>query len=393
MIDVLWEAIMGSFRTWAKQITIVKNYRIKKWKRYSKRMMFLEYETKRLEKEPWRIRNAVQRHIKNTSAIPDNIEDELDIILSRSYLSKTETITDDLKSDMLFWYFAYGFTFNEYLCYQFIDKSREERMRFLSDRESVLLGYDMNDINDMVVFGDKMNTYERYCDYFGREAISLESALDYDKYLAFIKKYDIFVKKNVFKSCGQGVELIDISTVGKTERELFEDFLLEGKVILEEVVKQGKETAAFNESSVNTIRCITLKTKIDTLVPYCFMKTGRSGAFVDNGGAGGILVGVNSATGALGTDGVDENGIRYDTHPDSKIKFKGYQLPEWDKMISICKSMAEATPKVRMIGWDMAYTDYGWIVIEGNAMTEVIGPQSTWLRGIREDVNKFYTYI
>lgn len=384
---------MSGLKQLVKKIPVVKNYRVKRWKQYSRRMMFSVEEVKQLEQEPHKIQRALREHIKNSPDISDDIEKELDNILSRSYLSGTDRITDDLKLDMLFWYFAYGFSFNEYLCYQFIDKSRDERMQFFSDRESVSLGYDMNDINDMMVFGDKMNTYYKYRTYFGREAISVESESDFEKYRTFVCAHKRFVKKNVFKACGQSVELIDVDSFGKTEKELFEYLLSEGKVILEEVVRQGLETSVFNESSVNTIRCITLKTKKEMLVPYCFMKIGRNGAFVDNGGAGGILVGIDTKTGVLGTDGVDENGIRYSLHPDSKVKFKGYQLPEWDRMISMCKTMSEEMPTVRMIGWDMAYTDRGWIVIEGNALTEVIGPQSTWLQGIRADVEKFYQII
>ena len=158
-------------------------------------------------------------------------------------------------------------------------------------------------------------------------------------------------------------------------------------------MRQSAKTAVFNDSSVNTVRCITLKTKNDMLVPYCFMRTGRSGAFVDNGGAGGLFVGIDPETGVLGTDGVDERGVRYNAHPDSGLRFQGYQLPDWSKMISTCKEMAMQIPTVRMIGWDMAYTDKGWIVIEGNGLTEVIGPQCTWLRGIRKDIEDFYQSV
>lgn len=384
---------MNGLKSLMKRIPVVKNYRINKWKQYSKRMLFSKEEIKQLEKEPHKIQEAVRRHINNTSAVSDDIEKELDVILSKSYLSGTDRITNELKTDMLFWCFAYGFSFNEYLCYQFIDKTKDERMEFFSDRESVLLGYDLNDIDDMMVFGDKMNTYNKYLPYFGREAISLESESDFYTFQEFVSAHREFVKKNVFKACGQSVELISVDTFGKPEKELFEYCLSEGKVILEEVVQQGTETAAFNNSSVNTIRCITLKTKNEMLVPHCFMKIGRSGAFIDNGRAGGILAGIDVKTGTIGTDGVDENGIRYELHPDSKIRFKGYRLPEWNNMISICKRMAEQTPRVRMIGWDMAFTDQGWIVIEGNAMTEVIGPQSTWLRGIRDDIEGYYKMV
>lgn len=266
-------------------------------------------------------------------------------------------------------------------------------MRFFSDRESVLLGYDMNDINDMMVFGDKMNTYKKYHMYFGREAISLSAFSDYDAYLSFVKNHSCFVKKNVYKSCGQSVELIDTENDGRNEKDLFEYLISDGKVILEEIVHQSEKMAIFNTSSVNTIRCITLRTKKEMLLPYCFMKIGRDGAFVDNGGAGGILVDIDPSTGMIGTDGVDENGIRYEAHPDSGVHFRGYQLPAWNEIVLMCRQMSEHISTVRMIGWDMAYTDNGWIVIEGNALTEVIGVQSTWLRGIRSDIKSIYSII
>lgn len=368
-----------------KQIPLVKKYRVEKWKHFAKRTMFTANEITWLENNPQKIPEAVRKHIKRTAAVSDDIEKELDVFLSKSYLAGESKVSGELKMDMLFWHFAYGFSFNEYLCYRFIDKSREERMEFLSDRDSVQLGYDMNDIDGMAVFGDKMNTYKKFRSYYGRDAISLESVADFKKYQAFINNHAQFVKKNVFQACGKSIELIDTKSSCKSERELFSCLLSEGKVILEEVVRQSPEIAVFNASSVNTVRCITLKTSSDVLVPYCFMKIGRDGAFVDNGGAGGVLVGIDVATGILGTDGVDENGIRYERHPDSNVVFKGFQLPAWLEMKTMCKQMAEMTPSVRLIGWDMAYTKEGWIVIEGNAMTEVIGPQSTWQRGIRKD--------
>lgn len=89
------------------------------------------------------------------------------------------------------------------------------------------------------------------------------------------------------------------------------------------------------------------------------------------------MIGIDTKTGVLSSDGVEEHGIRFETHPDSGIRFKGYQLPKWDKMISMCIETSSMVPEVRWIGWDMAYTDKGWITVEGNALAEVIGPQGT----------------
>ena len=159
--------------------------------------------------------------------------------------------------------------------------------------------------------------------------------------------------------------------------------------MLEEVVHQSSKLAALNHSSVNTVRCCTLMLKKGIIIPWTFMKVGRNGCFVDNGGAGGILVGIDCETGVFNTDGVDEYGHRFEKHPDTGITFKNYSLPEWSSMIALCKEMAAMVPKVPWIGWDMAHTDHGWVIIEGNPLSEVIGPQSTMQKGIKDELERY----
>lgn len=385
---------MSNLLTKIKRTKPVKAYRTAMWKKRTRRMLFSNNEVAYLEKHPEEIGAAINLHIRSNKYVPDIIETDVERTIKASgVLCNHNVDKDKLKNDILFWYFAYGFTANEYFCYDFLNKSPEERKSFISDRDSVRLGYDLNDIDDIMVFGDKINTYNKFGKYFGRDAISLETYGDYDKFAGFAEKHHKFVKKNVYGSCGASIELVDIDKLNKDNKDLFEYLISDGKVILEELVVQSKKMGIFNASSVNTVRCITVNTKQGIIVPYCFMKIGRKGAFVDNGGAGGILVGIDSGTGFLNTDGVDENGIRYSAHPDSKIEFKGYELPDWEKMIDMCKEMAADMPKVHMIGWDTAHTENGWIVIEGNALTEVIGPQSTRQKGIREEVENFYKMI
>ena len=187
---------------------------------------------------------------------------------------------------------------------------------------------------------------------------------------------------------GRSIELIDSENCGKSIRELFDEFIAGGKFIVEEKVQQSSIMSVFNESSVNTIRCITFNTKNGIIVPYCFMKSGRKGSFVDNGGAGGILVGIDKNTGVLNTNGFDEFNERYECHPDSKVPFYGFQLPDFEKAIEISKKMSAMIPSVKFIGWDLAHTDKGWVVIEGNGMSQLIGPQIVWEYGVKEEVEK-----
>jgi hypothetical protein len=54
-------------------------------------------------------------------------------------------------------------------------------------------------------------------------------------------------------------------------------------------------------------------------------------------------------------------------HPDTQVRFEGKKIPEWSSIIDICKRAASAFSGVRLVGWDVALTPEGPILIEGNA--------------------------
>lgn len=334
----------------------------------------------------------VSKMKRKWNRIYSNDDVRIDIIFQTapdySHLSQTEK--NRIRNDIHFCRFAYGFMPEEYVCYNLKSRTTSERKGFISETDHMVYCQMMNDPVDYYIFGDKMKTYQRFNDYYKRDAILVAGQEDYKKYKQFIDAHPVFVKKQVYESCGNSIELINLETTSKTIDELFESFLKESKVILEELVVQSEATSCFNKSSVNTVRCMTFNTNEGVITPYCFMKIGREGAFVDNGGAGGILVGIDENTGILNTYGYDEKRYIYSTHPDSGIEFIGHQLPEWNKMISMCKEMAYQVPSVRFIGWDLAYDkNKGWVVIEGNGQSQFIGPQTIWEKGIKDEVKRY----
>ena len=98
-------------------------------------------------------------------------------------------------------------------------------------------------------------------------------------------------------------------------------------------------------------------------------------------------MGIDRETGRFNTDGFDEFDHRYEAHPDSGVVFKGYQLPQWEQMKEICREMSAKMTQVGFIGWDMAHTDEGWVLIEGNGMGQLIGPQTVWKRGLKAELD------
>lgn len=379
---------MENLKKAIRKIGVVKRLRVAKWKKLARARMFHNREVTFLINHPEEIPKALNRQLKKMPDGGTEVLKELNAVYDHSPLSKRldldETAT---KQDLLFWHFAYGFTFNEYVSYQFVDKDDAERRTFLSDRDSACLCYDLNDLEDRMVLANKAATYQKFKPYYGREAIVVASPKDYEAFQKFTERHVRFVKKNALESCGRSVEMIDLMNTSASPYELFETWIKEGETILEELIIQNEELQTFNKSSVNTLRAITFHTRDDVVVPFFFFKTGRKGSFVDNGAAGGLIIAVDRKTGVLGI-AADEYGNRFEKHPDSGVQFVGFQLPDWNQVNNLCKEMSAMLPTVRVIGWDLAYTDKGWVVIEGNSMTEAIGPQSTRLKGMREEVER-----
>ena len=72
-------------------------------------------------------------------------------------------------------------------------------------------------------------------------------------------------------------------------------------------------------------------------------------------------------------------------HPSSGKPFVGFEVPEWNKAISLCTEMAQCVPSVKFIGWDLAYTDNGWVLIEGNGGGQLVH-QGPLRYGIKEEL-------
>ena len=301
---------------------------------------------------------------------------------------KSEEEKQQMATEMLFYAVAYGYLPEEYLCFDFEGHSVNENKRFVSNWERCIAVYQMNNIFDMEIFNDKAKTYEKFKKYFKREAVSINKSSDKPKFMSFVKKHPVFVKKNVYESLGRSIELMDINACGCKKEELFEKLIKESPVILEEQVFQSSQMSVWNASSVNTVRCIAFRTSHGIITPFFFMKTGRSGAFVDNAGAGGIVIGVNAKTGVLCTNGYDELNNCYPEHPDSGIRFNGFQLPDWEGLIKLCNEISSQISTVQYIGWDLAHTDDGWVVIEGNCRSQMIIPQIVFKKGIKAELKQ-----
>ena len=125
-------------------------------------------------------------------------------------------------------------------------------------------------------------------------------------------------------------------------------------------------------NSVNTLRVITkrdLKTNIVDIIAVV-LRVGTCGRELDNACQGGLLLGIDIATGVPVTgNAVFEYGSEYfKEHPDTNYKFSNFAIHEWsdfkDKILIIANRMHH----INLAGWDIAITDDGPQVIEVNVL-------------------------
>ncbi|SLN52505.1 hypothetical protein ROA7450_02640 [Roseovarius albus] len=151
-------------------------------------------------------------------------------------------------------------------------------------------------------------------------------------------------------------------------------------------VEQHPDMGRFNESSLNTLRIGTYITKPqngtgnapEVLLDYACLRVGRAGANSDNWSTGGVMIRIDLETGRLGRGrfAPEYGGAFLEEHPDNNLHFSGLVLPYWDEAKQLCLRLAKALPSVRSVGWDVAITKEGPLIIEGNCPWGIFNPQA-----------------
>ena len=89
----------------------------------------------------------------------------------------------------------------------------------------------------------------------------------------------------------------------------------------------------------------------------------------------------------------DPNAIlieRIERHPDSGVRFRDFLVPQWPMLREAAKHAAAAFPEFRTVGWDVALTPDGPVILEGNWHYDPDGPQITLDRGIKSQVRNLF---
>ncbi len=218
----------------------------------------------------------------------------------------------------------------------------------------------------------------------------------WESFASFCETDDIVVFKVVDGTFGDNVFLVEIrdgqvSTHGQTYTPAsFVSLLGEERYIVQKLIVQHPILQAFGTGCVNTVRIITVRGKSGKISVFAaFLRVGTDKtSFVDNRAKGGLAIGVDLGTGKLMKYGFPhaKYGTKYEVHPLSGIRFDGYQLPFWDQIVELVCLAHKQFYHLQSVGWDVAITGSGPIILEGNDTWEIGGPQDTY-GGLKERWN------
>lgn len=100
-------------------------------------------------------------------------------------------------------------------------------------------------------------------------------------------------------------------------------------------------------------------------VIFSYLRMGKGNSVIDNASAGGVFGVVDINTGKIYA-ACDRLGGTFERHPDSGINLVGFEIPRWNEVKELVKKAAQVLAKVRYVGWDVAVTKTGCVLIEGN---------------------------
>ena len=194
------------------------------------------------------------------------------------------------------------------------------------------------------------------------------------KDIEWLKQFnDYFIKDNNGE-CGSFVKHIKSGADLDSSLEVFTN--KNGEYICQEKVIQGKQLSELNPHAINTIRIITTKKKdgtIDVLAALLRVGTSKTGD-VDNWAKGGLAVGIND-DGSLTKYGFYKPhlgvGLKADTHPDTGIIFADFKIEHYDEIKEFVKRAHACFYGIHSIGWDLAISEKGPTLIEGNDNWEI----------------------
>lgn len=269
-----------------------------------------------------------------------------------------------LELDILRCLFKYKASPNNYLKFEFYNLTAAQRATYVTYGVSQQMIRKFNNPKDIDVFENKLKFAEVFQDMFGRAYLDT-SKMTFQDFEVFCKGKEKFVCKPTGGSQGTDIRVFHIAQDDLTNiyAEIMEKYV--SGFMLEEWIEQHSVLSDIYPDAVNCLRIITVYDGKTT----DFLTGGVTFSLhseIANGSQPSIVAPVDLETGILYKPAATFGSKLYVNHPTTGKRILGVQLPFWQETIALLMRASQRVPTVGYVGWDVALTPTGPILIEGN---------------------------
>lgn len=255
-----------------------------------------------------------------------------------------------------------GSGLQDYLNFRFYEKSFRERKTYATIGYMDKANKELEEVLYSPFIAVKGNFHKNYAKYTHREHFNAVEGT-FEEMEDFLSRHEVFVVKPQVGLGGNDVTKMKRDRIG--DHKAFFENLREQKAILEQLIVQDPRWAALSPDSVNTIRIMTVAVDGKSEIIFACARVGNGSSITDNFSHGGMGVLVDRERGVLTGSGVDK---KLNESPTSVtgLPFDGFPIPYWKEIQDMVLEAALVDERVHMVGWDVAITPEGPLLIEGN---------------------------
>lgn len=257
----------------------------------------------------------------------------------------------------------YGMALTDYLNFKLYNRTTKERKEYFGAMREEKFYDKVSPPAYKKRFTIKPTFIREFSKYTKRE-ITVPGQDSFEDFCGFLDRHPEFMSKPYDGSGGASVKKEKAEDI--TDRKAYYDYAVENRIFLEELVKQHPDMNVLCPASVNTIRAMTYNDHGTPVLLWIGLRVGNGVNPVDNFHAQGMGVKIDMETGKLIGNGIDKDNQEFTNHPTTGVTFDGFQLPCFEEAKQMVLEACLEDSNICMIGWDIALSDKGPLIIEAN---------------------------
>ena len=239
------------------------------------------------------------------------------------------------------------------------DEQTNELLDRIIIKQSVII---LTSYSDAPIFDNKEEMYKIYNKFLKRQWMVLNEN-NYNDFLDFFKQNKVIIVKPIDGEGGKGIEKYEYIN-DEESKIVYSSLLFKKQLLVEQCIKQHPDMNKLYNKSVNTLRMFTFYKDGQAYFLQAILKVGNGGV-VDNFSSGGMYTYVDDE-GTVYAEAIDQMDNKYYKHPISNETIVGFKVPMFKEAVSMVKEAAKVVPEMGYIGWDVAISEDGPVLVEGN---------------------------